>query len=546
MKKQVFSFLLALVLVVMMIPLTVSAADTDVAKIGNVSYASLADAINAATDGQTVEVLKDCNFAGATISKNITVKAAEGLTAKPLITTAASIVPGANTNLTFEGLAFYSTKNVFSFGDGSGSSTLNLKNCDVESNGYYCVFIDKNGITLNIEGGKYRSNWGVVICGATMPKTDEERTKITVNINGAEMTQTANVGGMYAVISNGNGKSNIEINVENSTLFAQAPEGATGGACIKIGGNGGTNNITDKNVLNIRNSILKSNVQYGIYVARTLKTDITLENSEILLENPTAATAGSCVKVDGSTENVTLTVKGDNSKLNSKSQYCIYFNGSKNAVINLDGGKLIVVETGITSAWAVSTYNTPADAPATVNVNGSEIDTAKVSLSLDGSTKLNVTAGNIHEEKSILYTNGTQQTAKGHPFTGTQYAQYLKGTTKDSESTNVRFAMQVPTEGYAKYGYLVSVNNKILFFGLANGEKIRSTETTTLFSSIYANGEKIGSDVEGQSWLALGIDGVLKADFDTEIRIRPYAIDASGKIILGETYAFTVSNLLNR
>ena len=124
--------------------------------------------------------------------------------------------------------------------------------------------------------------------------------------------------------------------------------------------------------------------------------------------------------------------------------------------------------------------------------------------------------------------------------------QLLKGTTKDSESTNVRFAMQVPTEGYAKYGYLVSVNNKILFFGLANGEKIRSTETTTLFSSIYANGEKIGSDVEGQSWLALGIDGVLKADFDTEIRIRPYAIDASGKIILGETYAFTVSNLLNR
>lgn len=541
MKKQVFSFLLALVLVVMMIPLTVSTADTDVAKIGNVSYASLADAINAATDGQTVEVLKDCNFAGATISKNITVKAAEGLTARPKIAASASIVPGENSTITFEGIEVDSTKNAF---DIKTATNLTLKNCKVDTVGWYCLFIDSHDVVVNIIGGEYRCDYSVIFFGAAMPKTDA---KIVVNITGgAELTQYAHANGQYAVISNNNGKSNVEINVENSTLAVLAPAGAPEGACIKIGGLNAEPNSATNNVVNIKNSVLKSDVQYCIYIKRTAKTDVTIENSQLILENSTALTAGSCVKVDGSTENVTLTVKGDNSKLNSKSQYCIYFNGSKNAVINLDGGKLIVEETGITSAWAVSTYNTPADAPATVNVNGSEIDTAKVSLSLDGSTKLNVTAGNIHEEKSILYTNGTQQTAKGHPFTGTQYAQLLKGTTKDSESTNVRFAMQVPTEGYAKYGYLVSVNNKILFFGLANGEKIRFTETTTLFSSIYANGEKIGSDVEGQSWLALGIDGVLKADFDTEIRIRPYAIDASGKIILGETYAFTVSNLLNQ
>ena len=545
MKNRIFSFLLTLTLILTVIPMAVSAAN-DEAKIGSVLYATLGDAITAAKDGDTVEVLKNCNFAGMKISKNITVKGANGLAEKPLITLTGSIVPGKDALLTFEKLKFYAKDlNDFSFAATSTGSVLTLKNCDVESNGYYCVFIDVQGITLNIEGGNYVSNWGCVVCGSTMPKTAEERTKIAVNINGAVLTQTANIGGMYAPVSNGNGKSNMEIRITDPTLNANDGSKADG-ACVKIGGNPKEYNITADNVLTVKNSILNSNAQYGIYVERTAKTDITIEDSTLNLNS--SMTGGACVKAgggNGTVENLTLTVKGNLTRLNSKSQYCVYYQGTQNSAIRLEGGKLTVEEAGQAPAGAVSTYKTPENARAKVTVSGAEIDTSKLALDLDANTDFSITAGKLNEEKSTLSFGGKKQTAQNHPFTNTLYAQYLKGTTAESASTNVRFAIQVPMEGYESYGFLVSAENRILFCALANGGKILSVETDKLYTAVYANGEKIGTDAEGFGWLALGIDGIPKADFGTEFSVRPFAVK-NGTVILGETYSFTVNGLLSK
>ena len=545
MKNRIFSFLLTLILILTVIPMAVSAAN-DEAKIGSVLYATLGDAITAAKDGDTVEVLKNCNFAGMKISKNITVKGADGLAEKPLITLTGSIVPGKDALLTFEKLKFYAKDlNDFSFAATSTGSVLTLKNCDVESNGYYCVFIDVQGITLNIEGGNYVSDWGCVVCGSTMPKTAEERTKIAVNINGAVLTQTANIGGMYAPVSNGNGKSNMEIRITDSTLNANDGSKADG-ACVKIGGNPKEYNITADNVLIVKNSTLNSNAQYGIYVERTAKTDITIEDSTLNLNS--SMTGGACVKAgggNGTVENLTLTVKGNLTRLNSKSQYCVYYQGTQNSAIRLESGKLTVEEAGQSFAWAVSTYKTPENARAKVTVSGAEIDTSKLALDLDANTDFSITAGKLNEEKSTLSFGGKKQTAQNHPFTNTLYAQYLKGTTAESASTNVRFAIQVPMEGYESYGFLVSAENRILFCALANGGKILSVETDKLYTAVYANGEKIGTDAEGFGWLALGIDGIPKADFGTEFSVRPFAVK-NGTVILGETYSFTVNGLLSK
>lgn len=550
MKNRIFSFLLTLTLILTVIPMAVSAAN-DEAKIGSVLYATLGEAITAAKDGDTVEVLKNCNFAGMKISKNITVKGADGLAEKPLITLTGSIVPGKDALLTFDGLKFYAKDlNDFSFAETSTGSELTLKNCDVESNGYYCVFIDVQGITLNIEGGNYVSNWGCIVCGSTMPKTAEERTKISVNINGAVLTQTANIGGMYAPVSNGNGKSNMEIRITDSTLNAndgtKKDGSAEDGACVKIGGNAGTDNITADNVLTVKNSTLNSNAQYGIYVERTAKTDITIEDSTLNLNSTNAG--GACVKAgggNGTVENLTLTVKGNLTQLNSKSQYCVYYQGTQNSAIRLEGGKLTVEEASQALAWAVSTYKTPENARAKVTVSGAEIDTSKLALDLDTNTDFSITAGKLNEEKSTLSFGGKKQTAQNHPFTNTLYAQYLKGTTAESASTNVRFAIQVPMEGYESYGFLVSAENRILFCALANGGKILSVETDKLYTAVYANGEKIGTDAEGFGWLALGIDGIPKADFGTEFSVRPFAVK-NGTVILGDTYSFTVNGLLSK
>ena len=542
MKKQIFSFLLALTLILTVIPMAVSAAN-DEAKIGSVLYATLGEAITAAKDGDTVEVLKNCNFAGMKISKNITVKGADGLDEKPLITVGASIVPDANAAPTFEGLRFTSTKNVFSFTSDSAGSVLTLKNCDVESNGYYCVFINAHGITLNVEGGNYSSNYGVINFGDKMPQTDK---RIIVNVTGATMTETANLNNQYAVISNNNGKSNVEIHITDSVLNATAPQDAENGSCIKIGGYPGESNIATNNVLTVKNSTLNSNAQYGIFVERTAKTDITIEDSTLNLNSSMGG--GACVKAggrNGTVENLTLTVKGNLTRLNSKSQYCVYYQGAQNSAIRLEGGKLTVEEAGQEFAWAVSTYKTPENARAKVTVSGAEIDTSKLALHLDANTDFSITAGKLNEEKSTLLFGGKKQTAQGHPFTNTLYAQYLKGTTAESASTNVRFAIQAPMEGYESYGFLVSAENRILFCALANGGKILSVETNTLYTAVYANGEKIGTDAEGFGWLALGIDGIPQADFGTEFSVRPFAVK-NGTVILGETYSFTVNELLSK
>ena len=359
MKKRIFSFLLTLTLILTVIPMAVSAAN-DEAKIGSVLYATLGEAITAANDGDTVEVLKNCNFAGMKISKNITVKGADGLAEKPLITVGASIVPDANAAPTFEGLRFTSTKNVFSFTSDSAGSVLTLKNCDVESNGYYCVFINAHGITLNVEGGNYSSDYGVINFGDKMPQTDK---RIIVNVTGATMTETANLNNQYAVISNNNGKSNVEIHITDSVLNAEAPQDAANGSCIKIGGYPGESNIANNNVLTVKNSTLNSNAQYGIFVERTAKTDITIEDSTLNLNSSVAG--GACVKAggrSGTVENLTLTVKGNLTRLNSKSQYCVCYQGTQNSAIRLEGGKLTVEEAGQELAWAVWTEKTPENA----------------------------------------------------------------------------------------------------------------------------------------------------------------------------------------
>ena len=547
MKKQIFSFLLALTLILTVIPVAVSAANEE-ARIGTTLYATLDQALTAAEDGDTVEVLKDCKSKGMTISKNITVKGMDGLETKPMVTfessqkpTESGMVPGKDTSLTFENLRFYSTQNVFSFAAASAGSTLTLKNCDVESEGYYCVFINAHGITLNVVGGNYSSDYGVINFGSAMPQTDE---RIIVNVTGATMTETAHLNNQYAVISNNNGKSNVEIHITDSVLNAEAPQDAPNGSCIKIGGYPGEKNIAANNVLTVKNSTLNSNAQFGIYVERTTKTDITIEDSTLNLNSTEAG--GACIKAgggNGTVEKVTLTVKGNKTQLNTKSQYCVYYQKTLNSTINLEGGKLTVEDAGQSFAWAVSTYKTPENARAKVTVSGAEIDTVKAALDLDANTDFSITAGKLNEDKSTLSFGGKKQTMQGNPFPETLYAQYLKGTTAESASTNVRFAMQVPTEGYERYGFLVSVGNRVLLVGLANGEKILSVETATLYTAVYANGEKVGTDAEGCGWLALGIDGIPQADFGTEFSVRPYAVK-DGTVLLGKTYTFTVNGLL--
>lgn len=82
---------LALALFVAVLGLVVApndawAAEGDVAQIGTETYATLDEAIEAANDGDTIELLADATTNGFNLRKSITIEGAEGLESKPTVT----------------------------------------------------------------------------------------------------------------------------------------------------------------------------------------------------------------------------------------------------------------------------------------------------------------------------------------------------------------------------------------------------------------------------------------------------------------------------
>ena len=110
MKTRLFSGLIALCMLLTFLPTTAFAADGDVAQVGDKTYATLDEAVAAAGDGSTIELLADAMTAGMNLSKNLTIKGADGLAEKPTIT------------FTDKGIALWGKE-------------LTFENCDVIMNG---------------------------------------------------------------------------------------------------------------------------------------------------------------------------------------------------------------------------------------------------------------------------------------------------------------------------------------------------------------------------------------------------------------------------
>ena len=86
--KRLLSWVMAAAMVISMLPISAMASGTsgNVARIGEQEYATLDEAVADAADGATIELLADATTKGWQQSKNLTIKAAEGLTQKPKIT----------------------------------------------------------------------------------------------------------------------------------------------------------------------------------------------------------------------------------------------------------------------------------------------------------------------------------------------------------------------------------------------------------------------------------------------------------------------------
>ena len=84
-RTRVISALLVFMMLLTLMPTVAFAAAGDVAQIGDTTYATLDEAVDAAADGATIELLGDATTNGLNLSKNLTIQAAEGV-ADPTIT----------------------------------------------------------------------------------------------------------------------------------------------------------------------------------------------------------------------------------------------------------------------------------------------------------------------------------------------------------------------------------------------------------------------------------------------------------------------------
>ena len=194
MSKKIVAMLMAVAMAFSLLPVTVLAEENKpVAKVGDVTYTSLDDAVEAAkdTDDAVINVLADCTTAGLNLSKKLTIQGtAEN---KPTIT------------FTDKGIALW-------------GKALTFKNCNVEMKG--------------IGSTPYTAEWNwQTICASK---------GASLTLDGATMTMdgTGTAGNVHAIYFCSNNKLNLsngsELKIENYNQDALEWDGGDGGYNVNI------------------------------------------------------------------------------------------------------------------------------------------------------------------------------------------------------------------------------------------------------------------------------------------------------------------------
>lgn len=196
MSKKILAMLMAVAMAFSLLPVTAFAEENKpVAKVGDVTYTSLDDAVEAAknTDDAIIDVLADCTIAGLNLSKNLTIQGAEGLESKPTIT------------FNKEGIALW-------------GKALTFKNCNVVMNG--------------IGSTPYTAEWNWMTVSASK--------NASLSLDGATMTMdgTGTAKNVHAIYFGTDNELNLskgsELKIENYNQDALEWDGGDGGYNVNI------------------------------------------------------------------------------------------------------------------------------------------------------------------------------------------------------------------------------------------------------------------------------------------------------------------------
>ena len=244
MKKRIVSLLLSLLLLISVVPISVSAEGNYVAWIGTKGYETLDAAIKAALDGDTIQVLKDCTTEGLNLSKNLIFDGGE---TKPTIT------------FNKEGIALW-------------GKSLTFKNCKVMMNG--------------IGSTPYTAEWNwMTICASA---------NASMTLDGAEMMlDGTDAGDAHAIYFCSNNKLNLtngsKLEIKNYAQDALEWDGGDGGYNVNLTdstfiSDNNRSGITGTFYATIDNSTVKvlnsaGNGSNGTYFTIKNHSEVTFDNN---------------------------------------------------------------------------------------------------------------------------------------------------------------------------------------------------------------------------------------------------------------------------
>lgn len=172
--KKILAILLTVAMLFSVAAISASAAETDVAAIGEATYATLADAITAAEAGDTITLMDDVTE-NVTIGKNITLDGADKqYTGKITLTNAGATIQNVN----------FVNGQIFKHKNTGAALKITVKNCDFK--GY--VAEDQYAINLGLANAAIIENCTAKDVGfgfLYIPSAIDDVTVKNVNIDGA-------------------------------------------------------------------------------------------------------------------------------------------------------------------------------------------------------------------------------------------------------------------------------------------------------------------------------------------------------------------------
>lgn len=321
MKKKMLALVAAAAMVVTMIPTVAFAAD-NVAKIGTTEYATLDEAVTAAADGATIELLKDATTSGWNLDKDITIQG--DASAKPTVT--------------------FNDKGIALWG-----KSLTFRNCDVVMNGIgatpysewkwmtICASTDASltldNVTMTMDGSGTSSPTHAIYFCSNNKLNIENGSKLTIKNYGQDALEW----------DGGNGGYNV--NIINSEFVSDHNRSGFTGTFVatitdsKVDVINSTGNGSSGSHFEITNSTVNfnDNKDHGLSAGR-----LTIDNSTVTANNNGAngIHVGSMLSV---TDNSEVTITGNRCSISSQWTIpgALYVAGEKSTI---DETSKVVIE----------------------------------------------------------------------------------------------------------------------------------------------------------------------------------------------------------